>query len=59
MDEMLFNEAEMDEETDAVILALGEIIQAEEDRTAIIDPRQPNLHFNCFCLGDLSRRDSM
>ena len=43
MEEMLFDEAEMDEVTDSVILALGEIIQAEEERTAIIDPQRGNL----------------
>ena len=50
MDEMLLNEAEMDEVTDAVILALGEIIQAEEERTAIIDPQRLAQMKRCYGL---------
>lgn len=40
MEEMLIEEAEMDEEADAVILALGEIIQAEDSKAAIINPQK-------------------
>ena len=50
MDEMLFDEAEMDEVTDLVILALGEIIQAEDERTAIIDPRRLSQMKRCYGL---------
>ena len=40
MDEMFFDEAEMGEDNDAVILALGEMIETEETKTAIINPRR-------------------
>ena len=40
MEEILIEEAEMDEEADAVILALGEIIQAEDSKAAIINPQK-------------------
>ena len=49
MDEMLFDEAEMDEVTDSVFLALGEIIQAEDERTAII-PRRLSQMKRCYGL---------
>lgn len=50
MEEMLFDEAEMDEVTDSVILALGEIIQVEEERTAIIDPQRLAQMKRCYGL---------
>lgn len=48
MEEMIHNEAEISAETDAVILALGAWLEAQDARTAIVNPRKIAQMKRCF-----------
>ena len=50
MNEELFEESIVDERTDAVILALGEMIQEEESKVAILNPLKFRQMKLCYAL---------